>query len=228
MGKRAELHRLMATTALGGALDLYFAGEVVRGFPVAGHARDLAEEHSRVRVGPAHESAASLCPRSSCYSGSPPPPPSAAIAATTASRVGRSSALIRTFGLPSKVGGRTSAQRDGKLRHRTAAPPSLPSALADSASTRAPAWSRRVRAELARSFTKLREEGSNFLAYRVLDAVLDSGPPAVAALRGSISLQRDILRRSKYSSNDAGATLQRIKCDLEQILRLLPVWKSNS
>ena len=89
------------------------------------------------------------------------------------------------------------------------------------ASTQAPAWSRRVRAELACSFTKLREEGSNFLAYRVLDAVLDSGAPAVAALRGSIARQRDILRRSKYSSNDAGATLQRIKCDLEQILRLL-------
>ena len=89
------------------------------------------------------------------------------------------------------------------------------------ASTQAPAWSRRVRAELACSFTKLREEGSNFLAYRVLDAVLDSGPPAVAALRGSISRQRIKLRRSKYSSNDAGATLQRIKCDLEQILRLL-------
>jgi magnesium transporter len=89
------------------------------------------------------------------------------------------------------------------------------------ASTQAPAWSRRVRAELACSFTKLREEGSNFLAYRVLDAVLDSGPPAVAALRGSIARQRIKLRRSKYSSNDAGATLQRIKCDLEQILRLL-------
>ena len=79
-----------------------------------------------------------------------------------------------------------------------------------------------MRAELACSFTKLREEGSNFLAYRVLDAVLDSGAPAVAALRGSIARQRDILRRrSKYSSNDAGATLQRIGGDLEQILRLL-------
>ena len=29
-----------------------------------------------------------------------------------------------------------------------------------------------------------------FLAYRVLDAVLDSGAPAVAALRGSIARQR--------------------------------------
>ena len=58
----------------------------------------------------------------------------------------------------------------------------------------------------------------------MLDAVLDSGhrrsPLYGDPSRRSWPLVRG---RSKYSSNDAGATLQSIKCDLEQILRLPPL-----
>lgn len=77
------------------------------------------------------------------------------------------------------------------------------------ASDEMPAWSRRVRAELARSFTKLREEGSAFLAYRVLDAVLDSGPPAVAALRGSIVHQCGVCLRRPLTCRVDGVASRR-------------------
>ena len=61
-----------------------------------------------------------------------------------------------------------------------------------------PAWAVRVRNELQKSFTKLREEGAAFLSYRVLDAVLDSGAPAVRALREAVAGQRAKLRETHY------------------------------
>mmetsp|Transcript_24647 Transcript_24647/g.76022 ORF Transcript_24647/g.76022 Transcript_24647/m.76022 type:complete len:499 (-) Transcript_24647:51-1547(-) len=87
--------------------------------------------------------------------------------------------------------------------------------------TVAPAWSRRVRSELSRSFTKLREEGAAFLAYRVLDAVLDSGAPAVATLRDAVAEQRAILRKSGFGDATVGPALRSLKADLEDLSRLV-------
>ena len=79
-------------------------------------------------------------------------------------------------------------------------------------------WSGRVRAELRKSYTKLREEGAPFLAYRILDAVVDSTFPVAAAFHRAVAAQRGELRSSGYQS-DLGE-LRALKLDLERLSRL--------
>jgi len=78
-------------------------------------------------------------------------------------------------------------------------------------------WVARLRRSLAKSYTRLREADAQFLAYSIIDALVDSAFPIVRAYRKALDRERKRIRKTNYS-RDLGV-LAELKANVERLLR---------
>lgn len=80
------------------------------------------------------------------------------------------------------------------------------------------AWSRRVRAKLDKSYTKLREADAQQLTYEILDALVDSLFPVARTYRAALYSERAAIRASKYRRDLVALSI--IKSDIDRLARI--------
>lgn len=79
-------------------------------------------------------------------------------------------------------------------------------------------WHHTVQDRLRKSYTKLREEDGQFLAYSILDALVDSVMPVVTAYRRALRKERGRIRAADYGRDLH--TLALLKSDVEKLAHI--------
>lgn len=79
-------------------------------------------------------------------------------------------------------------------------------------------WHHTVQDRLRKSYTKLREEDGQFLAYSILDALVDSVVPVVTAYRRALRKERARIRAADYGRDLH--TLALLKSDVEKLAHI--------
>lgn len=80
------------------------------------------------------------------------------------------------------------------------------------------AWSRRVRAKLDKSYTKLREANAQQLTHEILDALVDSLFPVARTYRAALYAERAAIRASKYRRDLVALSI--IQTDIDRLARI--------